>query len=87
MSAGIERVVIIATATPRPTFHKIGGYDPTGGYYGQGALETACGLPWLHYRNSAPLHYRNSAPLHGHAVVIRRPHAEAFGRPCGRCFR
>lgn len=79
MSAGIERVVIIATATPRPTFHKIGGYDPTGGYYGQGALETACGLPWLHYRNSAP--------LHGHAVVIRRPHAEAFGRPCGRCFR
>ena len=54
MSAGIERVVIIATATPRPTFHKIGGYDPTGGYYGQ---------------------------------VIRRPHAEAFGRPWGRCFR
>ena len=79
MSAGIERVVIIDTDTPRPVFHKFGGYNPTGGYYVQGALETACGSPWLHYRNSAP--------LHGHAVVIRRPHAEAFGRPCGRCFR
>lgn len=79
MSAGIERVVIIDTDTPRPTFHKIGGYGPTGGYYGQGALETACSLPWLHYKKGAP--------LHGYAAVIRRPHAELFGRPCGRCFR
>ena len=78
MSAQIERVAIIDTDAPRPVFHKIGGYDPDGGDYSQGAIVTACGQPWLHYRNSVA--------LHGYAVVIRRPHAEAFGRPCGRCY-
>lgn len=78
MRPPVERVVLLDTQSRRPTFHALDGYQRGGGEFGGGALVTACGLPWTHYKKGVP--------LHGYAAVLRRDHVELFARPCKRCF-